>query len=87
MFMSFKFISFQSPSLSLNVCLLGVPNAGKSSLVNAICGYEACPYSKKVRRVKYEAIISIILYKYVSIIKEGEKTKCSSVAGRKEELS
>ncbi len=29
----------------LSVCVLGITNAGKSTLVNALCGFSACPYS------------------------------------------
>ncbi len=33
---------------ALRVCVLGVPNSGKSTLVNTLCGFTACPYSSKV---------------------------------------
>ena len=32
---------------SLRACVVGVPNAGKSTLINAVAGFPACPYSQR----------------------------------------
>ena len=35
------------PCRSLRACVVGVPNAGKSTLINAMAGFPACPYSQR----------------------------------------
>ena len=37
---------------SLWVSVLGVPNAGKSTLVNALCGFPACPTSRRTHTTR-----------------------------------
>ena len=39
--------NFQQGQKFLRVCILGVPNAGKSTLINQLVGGNACPHSKK----------------------------------------
>uniref|UniRef100_A0A2S2Q172 GTPase Era, mitochondrial n=1 Tax=Sipha flava TaxID=143950 RepID=A0A2S2Q172_9HEMI len=45
----------------LKVAIIGVPNAGKSSLINSIVGRNICPYSRKVHttRAGARAVLSI----------------------------
>lgn len=46
---------------SVRISILGVPNAGKSSLVNALCGFAACPYSQRTHttRANAKAVLTI----------------------------
>ena len=36
----------------LKICVLGIPNAGKSTLVNKLVGGNACPHSKKAHTTR-----------------------------------
>ena len=44
----------------LKVCVLGIPNAGKSTLINQLTGSNPCPYSKKANttRISGKAILT-----------------------------
>eukprot|EP00095_Tigriopus_kingsejongensis_P008102 maker-scaffold590_size129399-snap-gene-0.35 protein:Tk08102 transcript:maker-scaffold590_size129399-snap-gene-0.35-mRNA-1 annotation:"hypothetical protein DAPPUDRAFT_194445" len=46
---------------ALAICVLGVPNAGKSTLVNTLCGFTACPHSSKVHTTRQSAEIILTL--------------------------
>ena len=41
---------------SLRVSVIGVPNAGKSTLVNQLVGVNVCPYSEKVHTTRGNAL-------------------------------
>ena len=46
---------------SILVSVLGVPNAGKSSLINAVCGFPACAYSRRTHTTRISAHSDAIL--------------------------
>ena len=39
----------------LKICVLGVPNAGKSTLINQLSGFNACPHSKKTHTTRFSS--------------------------------
>ena len=67
---------------SLNVCVLGIPNAGKSTLINNIIGANACPHSKKAHTTRKlsnalltEDNIQIVFSDTPGVVKPGDVQK------------
>ena len=63
--------------LVVSLFFSGVPNAGKSTLVNSLCGIQSCPESPKVHTTRQTAA-SILTHKEKQVITGSTKLEPSS---------